>query len=472
MAEQEEKLPLKEILKLLFKASKGFWLVNVVNFGDGIAYFGILNLMTLFLGLKGLGMPDDLVSLSVSWFTGFVTLFMFFGGFVSDRIGVRRALTLCLVMLLGGRLLLVLSPGLSSVPLASLALFGYHLPLSPSFLLCWAGLLLAAFGGGVIQPALYAGVKEYTDARTATMSYSILYAIMNLGIVMESFVSPYIRTSGAFVKVGGHEIMGRGLGITGVFWMCTAATLLMLLINVGFFTKKVEQRDRMTVDAPAAKDAKPKTFLESMKELPFLDARFMFFIFALLPVRTLFAHQWLTMPDYIMRCYPAAVGAKYEWITALNPIIIVIFVPLIAAFTSRVSVVTMMIIGTGISAVTTFLLVPGPNLTALLAYVILFSFGEAVWSSRFLEYVADIAPAGRVGAYMGLAGIPWFLAKFTTGLYSGKVLSFFVPASGPQDSSSMWFIYALIACITPLTLILARRWLTAPLKTGAAVTKS
>jgi MFS family permease len=470
MTPNEDKTPLKDILKLLFGASKGFWLVNVVNFGDGIAYFGILNLMTLFLGLKGLGMPDDLTSWSVSLFTGLVTLFMFGGGFVSDRIGVRRALTLCLVMLLGGRLMLVLAPGLSSAPLGSFSLFGTSILLSPSFLLCWAGLLLMAFGEGVIQPALYAGVKEYTDARTATMSYSILYAIMNLGIVMESFISPYIRTDAPFIKVGSHEIMGRGLGITGVFWLCIAATLAMLLIHLGFFTAKVEARDRMVTDAPPAADAKPKTFAEKMRELPFLDARFMFFIFALLPVRTLFAHQWLTMPDYIMRCFPAAVGAKYEWITALNPIIIVIFVPLIAAFTSRVNVVTMMIIGTAISAVTTFLLVPGPNLTALLAYVILFSFGEAVWSSRFLEYVADIAPAGRVGAYMGLAGIPWFLAKFTTGLYSGKVLGIFVPASGPQDSSTMWFIYALIACVTPLTLILARRWLTAPLQ-GAAATK-
>jgi len=449
-----EKLPLKEVLKMLFRASKGFWLVNVVNFGDGIAYFGILNLTTLFLGMKGLGMSDAMTSHTVSMFTGLVTLFMFGGGFISDKLGVRKALTLCLATLLVGRLMLVASPGLASAAAG----------IQPSFLLCWAGLLLMAFGEGVIQPALYAGVKEYTDARTATMSYSILYAIMNLGIVMESFVSPYIRTDAPFIKAGSVQIMGLGKGITGVIWLCIAVTAIMLFINLFFFTAKVEARDRIHMPEPEKKDAAPKTFLEKMKELPFLDARFMFFIFALLPVRTLFAHQWLTMPDYIMRCFPAQVGAKYEWIAALNPIIIVIFVPLIAAFTSRVGVVTMMIIGTSISAVTTFMLVPGPNLHALLAYVILFSLGEAVWSSRFLEYVSDIAPAGRVGAYMGLAGIPWFLAKFTTGLYSGSMLAKFVPATGPQNSQEMWLLYALIACITPLTLILARSWLIAPLE--------
>lgn len=466
MSEQEEKLPLKEELRMLFKASKGFWLVNVVNFGDGIAYFGILNLMTLFLGVKfGMGMPDDLVGWSVSWFTGLVTLFMFGGGFVSDRIGVRRALTMCLGILLASRLMLVLSPYLSSEPLGQLAVLGTNILFSPSFMLCWFGLFLMAFAEGVLQPALYAGVKEYTDARTAAMSYSILYAIMNFGIMVESFISPYIRSSEPFLKLGGKQINGLGFGVSGVFWVCIVATAIMLLVNICFFTKKVEDRDRVVDEIEKTpENAVPKTFVEKLKELPFLDSRFIFFIFALLPVRTLFAHQWLTMPDYIMRCFPPEVGAKYEWIAALNPIMIVIFVPLIAACTRKVSVITMMIIGTTISALTTFLLVPGPNLALLLTYVTVFSIGEAVWSSRFLEYVADIAPTGRVGAYMGLAGIPWFLAKFTTGLYSGKMLSIFVPVNGTHDSSTMWLIYACIACITPVVLVIAKKWLTSPLK--------
>jgi POT family proton-dependent oligopeptide transporter len=119
----------------------------------------------------------------------------------------------------------------------------------------------------------------------------------------------------------------------------------------------------------------------------------------------------------------------------------------------------MMIVGTILSAATTFVLVPGPSLSVLLIYVILFSLGEAIWSSRFLEYVAKLAPAGKVGAYMGLAGIPWFLAKFTTGLYSGSLLERYVPVSGPQDTTTLWLIYALIACVSPAGLIMARRWL-------------
>ena len=118
----------------------------------------------------------------------------------------------------------------------------------------------------------------------------------------------------------------------------------------------------------------------------------------------------------------------------------------------------MMIVGTMISAIATWLLVPDPSVGLLLTYIIVFSLGEAAWSSRFLEYVADLAPAGRVGAYMGIATLPWFLAKSTTGWYSGAMLNSFVPTEGPQDPNTMWMIYALIALISPIGLLLGKKW--------------
>lgn len=426
--EEEKQLSLRETFRILIKASKGFWLVNVVNFGDGIAYFGILTLLTLFLD-RDIGFSDQMTGISVSVFTGLVTLFMLGGGFISDKLGVRRTLTLTLLIIGLGRVILVLSP---------VGFFG----LSPK-VASWVGLIIMAVGEGIIQPALYAGVKEYTDPRTATIGYSLLYSIMNLGIVAENFVSPFVR--------------GR-FGIDGVFWMCIYITGLMLISQVAFFTRRVEQTDRVMTDAP--KPEGPKLSIKQrLQELPFLNPRFLFFIFVLLPVRTLFAHQWLTLPHYVMRAFPAAVGARYEWFQGLNPFVIVIFVPLIAAFTRKAKVLTMMIIGTTLSAAVTFILVPGPNLSTLILYVVLFSLGEAVWSSRFLEYVADIAPPGKVGAYMGIAGVPWFMAKFTTGFYSGFMLERFCPEGGPLDTGTMWLIYAIIACISPIGLVAARKWI-------------
>jgi len=432
-APEPRPLTLRENFRILLGASLAFWLVNLVNFGDGIAYFGILNLLTLFIH-QNVGFSNQLTGIAVSTFTGLVTLCMFGGGFVSDRLGVRRALTLSVAGLLLGRVLLTMSPG------AGGAAGGATL---------WAGLVVMGIASGVLQPALYAGVKEFTDPRTSTIGYSLLYAIMNLGIVAETFVSPFIREQS---------------GISGVFWAMIGVTGLMLFANLLFFTRRVEARDRV-VEYAVAPRADRRRLAEKLRGLPFLDPRFLFFIFILLPVRTLFAHQFLTLPDYVMRCFPANVGARYEWFQGLNPLIIVIFVPLIAALTRKVNIITMMILGTALSAVTTFILVPGPNLTTLILYVVLFSLGEAMWSSRFLEYVADLAPAGQVGAYMGLAGIPWFLAKSTTGFYSGFMIDRFLPEGGAQDSGTMWLIYALFACLSPLGLLLGRKWVQRGVKT-------
>ncbi|MFW5887343.1 MAG: MFS transporter, partial [Bacteriovoracia bacterium] len=360
---EKDELSVWESFKVLFAASKGFWLVNMVNFGDGIAYFGILTLLTRFLGTR-VGMSDQFTGISVSMFTGLVTLFMFGGGFISDKLGVRRALTWSLVVMAIGRLLLVVSPAMGMAE-------------TMGYVVSWAGLIFMAIGSGVIQPALYAGIKEYTDPRTATIGYGLLYAIMNLGIVASSFVSPYVRTNDLFLDLNFAQIVGLGWGIDGVFWICLAITGVMLLVHMSFFTKKVEEKEKWRPDrVPEVAEAEKKneeqfakkSWKEKMKELPFLDARFMFFIFILLPVRTLFAHQWLTMPDYVFRSFPEEVSAKFEWINGLNPLIIVIFVPTIAAITRKVKVIDMMIIGTALTALTTFMLVPGPHLYTLLGY--------------------------------------------------------------------------------------------------------
>lgn len=433
---------LKEELKIIFSSSRAFWLVNLVNFGDGICYFGILTLLTLFLG-GSVGMSDAMTGMSVSTYTGLVTLFMFGGGFVSDKYGVRRALGIALVLLLVGRVLL----GFAAVPSE------LGLPWA-GYCMSWTALIIMALGSGILQPALYAGAKEYTNPKVSAIAFSFIYAIMNLGIVCENFISPFIRTDEPFIG----SVHGLGWGIMGVFLTCTAITGLLLFLHLTLFTKKVEEKCRVAVIDEEAN--RRKTWKQRLKEMPFRDGRLMWFVFILLPVQMLFAHQFLTIPDYVFRVFPAEVAAKFEWINGINPFIIVIFVPLIAMFTRKISVFTMLLIGTTISAATTFLLIGShTTLAMLIAYVIIWSLGEAAWSSRLYEYVADLAPAGQVGAYMGLANLPWFMAKFTTGLYSGSMLAHFIPKTGPQDPGMMWLIYGLVACITPVGLLLTKKWL-------------
>ena len=62
---------------------------------------------------------------------------------------------------------------------------------------------------------------------------------------------------------------------------------------------------------------------------------------------------------------------------------------------------------------------------------------------------------------MGLANIPWLLAKGTTGLYSGFLLATYCPDRTPAaqlHTGTLWFIYGSIAMTSPIGLWLARKW--------------
>jgi dipeptide/tripeptide permease len=438
-------LSIRERWTLLAGASRGFWLVNWANFGDGIAYFGFLSLLALFFE-HDVGMSTREATIATSTFTGFVTLFMVLGaGALSDRLGARRALGVSIALVLVGRVMLTLAPSMGSGSANAVALV-------------WASILIMGFAEGALQPALYAGVKEYTDSRTAAMGYAFLYSIMNLGIFLGELASPFIRQ--AFAARFESERVGMPTaGITGSFWFFTAITGLVWLVHVLFFTKRVELRDRLNSEISKDEVRVNQSFLERLRALPIADARFMFFIFALLPVRTLFAHQWLTLPGYVTRAFPPEIGERLEWIQGLNPIVIVFAVPAFAVLTRKAPVIDVMIGGTLVSAAATFLLGFEPNLVLLLSYVVIFTLGEAVWSSRFLEHVSSLSPPGRVGVYMGLAGLPWFFAKTVTGFYAGDLLDHFVPETGGGAPGTLWIIHGAIALISPIALWLGRRWL-------------
>ncbi|MGB6648042.1 MAG: MFS transporter, partial [Bacteroidota bacterium] len=70
--------------------------------------------------------------------------------------------------------------------------------------------------------------------------------------------------------------------------------------------------------------------------------------------------------------------------------------------------------------------------------------------------------------YMGIGQFPWFLTKVVTSLYSGWFLMEYCPAGVPPDemhTETMWFIYGLIALVSPLVLLLARKWMLKGFKT-------
>lgn len=435
-----------EAFRALRHAPLGLWLVIWAFCVDAMAYFGVLVLMTTFLH-EDLQLSDYHAGLVVSLFTGAVTVFMLFAGPLVEKRGIRKGIIISLALAIIGRGMYVSSP------------------LVGKTLVAIVGLLICALGEGLLQPVAYSGIKQYTDEKTSSMGYAMLYAVMNFTIVLIGAISPPVRVHyDGLHKAGASRFSGSGM----VGWVCLGITVLTMGVFLSLMTKRVEAKKVRDLDqenaaaAKAAAQGKPTS-----GKSPFRDPRFMFFIFMLLPVRTLFAHQWLTLPGYVLRAYDQAVADKMEWIVNwINPGIIFFGAPILTALTKKQHVYKMMIIGTLVSAVPTFMLCAGPSLALLISYLVIFSIGEALWSSRFLEYASELAPPGRTMQYMGIANIPWFIAKVTTGLYSGFMLNKFCPETGVKHTEALWLIYGAIAMLSPIGLMLARRWAMATPATG------
>ncbi len=54
-----------------------------------------------------------------------------------------------------------------------------------------------------------------------------------------------------------------------------------------------------------------------------------------------------------------------------------------------------------------------------------FAVGELLFSPRFTEYVASVAPPDKVSSYMALSALPLFMAKPINGYVSGILISHF-----------------------------------------------
>jgi len=447
---EQKKNPLHEIVEPfvnLIKAPRALWGINLSYVIEGLTYFGVLGLLAIYFN-EYIGLNDVEAGIMVGVLTWGITLAMLFLGATVDWIGIRKALLIALFSFLAGRILLSLAPEAGTTGLWS-----------SSHWISMIGILGIVIGLGIYQPACYTAIKKFTTKENAAMGYAMLYALMNLGGFLPGLISPPIR----------HK-----LGMLGVFWVYVILTVVGILVVVIILSKKtVEEALARNASEESSEEGtanvseeEPSGFVERVRyyarNIPLKDVRFMFFIFILIPVQTLFAHNWLTLPQYFSRAFTGVVSENFEFFVNFNPILIFILTPIVTALTVKKDTYKMMIIGTTVMAAPTFFLAMGPTLFNVFAYLIIMTIGEAMWQPRFLAWIAEIAPKNMTGLYMGIGQFPWFVTKFITSLYSGWFLMHYAPMGAPPDqlnTETLWLIYGCIAMISPVALFLAKGWM-------------
>ena len=496
------------------RAPRALWGLYISYFLEGAAYFGILTELMLFLQ-ENVGISPHYAGIVVGFFTCGITLSQLFLGGVADKIGVRRAMWMAVGLLTFGRVVLAagelffhaggLGSGLFFITIAALLLvavaYGMYQPAAYAAVKQFTDEKSAAMGYAMIYGLMNLGAffiglaSPYIRKSFATelppngldaVFWACAAAVAVGSIVVFSMITKKSVKAATVEKQAKPlqdkegkaaselekpvDVDPRLWDLPFIFFFVLALVGTAVLVDLavdeplgrwlGFLHSGSRSGDLLLRIAVFGLLLGPALvlFMKRRPDHPFRNKRFVFFIFILIPVQTLFAHNWLTLPQYIKYAYSGFVSDKYELISNINPVLIFFLAPLVAAVTARANVYKMMVWGTLVMAAPTFLLAMAARPYLLYTYIFLMTIGEAMWQPRFLQYIAEIAPEGKTGIYMGIGQFPWFLTKMITGFYAGWFLARYCPAEGIKHTESMWLIYACIAMVSPIVLWLVRKW--------------
>jgi len=504
----------------LRECRREFWVVQLVNLLDGVAYFAMLTVSTLYLS-ETLGYNDERAAYIWASCMLVYTAVGFVAGFVGDSLGIRRTLHLSIV-------LLVLSRVAISLTTAKVVV----LP----------ALVVISIGTAIMTPILISATKRYTTKSTQTAGFNLLYFLMNIGAFVGNATLDPLR----HLQWGNRTIFMFGSAMSMLCWL---AILLLWGRRLADGPGRSSPEPR-TAETPAAEEKweAPWTIAISVfRESAFW--RFMLFLIILVGVKLVFEHQNQVYPKYYQRTLATLLfsagpatgldeldaekisrtlaeafersghglseaarlsakdqGVRWELrdggrvyylradddllnvydseppiglLNSINPFIVCFGVIATTPLVARFRLFNVMFVGILFSSFSMLLLAVDPRwfhaalgwtlpqgyTLLVILQILFFSIGEMIWSPRLYEYTAAVAPEGREASYMGLSYVPMFVARFAEGPLAAKLLTWYCPPDVTQrlDRVPYWespqfmnLILAAIAIATPVLILLLR----------------
>jgi MFS family permease len=455
-------------------AQRELWLTFLIKFLIYTAYSITNKTMVLWLS-KDLGFSDQAAGALVGWvWAPAMTVFTLLAGSITDAIGLRRTFFLGVIICTIARSVMVVT----TIPALALA----------------CGVLPLAVGEALGTPVLLAATRRYSTTAQRSISFSIIYMIMNIGYVAAGYIFDYVRQLDLRFSIGGFQPTShQQLFIVSLLFE------ILLFPAIYFLRRSTEEKG----DAPIVRRSTAnfwsrigETVRQSTAETIRLFCRLIgqsgfyrllvFFLFIGF-LKAIFLQMDYVFPKWGDR--ELGLHAPVGKLSAINSIMIILLVPVVGALTQRFAAYRMVVIGGAICAAGVFIMalptewfLPAVN-TAIgqwlghgylgvkgsihpyyimaAAYLTVFSIGEAFYSPRVYEYAAAIAPPGQEASYGSLAYLPFLVGKLLVGS-AGWLLAAFCPENGPRHSGIMWLIFALAASVAPIGLLLFRPYIRVP----------
>jgi MFS family permease len=450
-------------------AQRELWLTFLLKFLIYVAYSVTNKTMILWLS-RDLGFSDQAAGAIVGWgWAPAMTVFTLLAGSLTDAIGLKRTFYLGVAICTVARTVMVTT----TVPWLALS----------------CGVLPLAIGEALGTPVLLAATRRYSTTAQRSMSFSLVYMVMNIGLIAAGYIFDFVRRSDFHFSFLGVEP-------TSHQQLFTASLAIEVIIFPAIYFLRRDRDERVRVQSDSLFGGIAQTVKQSATETLQLFGRLIgqsafvrIIIFFLLIgfLKAIFLQMDYVFPKFADRAIaPLAPVGK---LANINGWMIIILVPVIGALTQRFAAYRMVIVGGAICAAGVFIMAlptewfiaaangpvgqwlghsylglqgaihPYYIMSAL--YLVVFSVGEAFYSPRVYEYAAAIAPEGQEASYGALAYIPFLVGKLLVGT-TGWILAAFVPENGPRRPELMWLVFALAASVAPIGLIVFRRYIRVP----------
>lgn len=461
------------------------WIIFATKIMTILAYALVNSVLVLWLS-SDLKFSDTSAGFVIASWSIILTTFTVMVGSLVDAVGIRRSL--------------IVGFGLAALARFVMAFAAIQYIAVPF------GLFPLALGEALQTPVMVAAVRRFTTTKQRSIAFSVYYSMMNVGFAIAGYVVDKVR--GGMGEYGHFTVPYLGVQISSyqtIILLGMLCTLPNLVLTWFAMREGVEVTDEGVKIVPAVSKYQGETFTNAFL-FSCRDAaadwwrifsslwaqpafyRFLAFFGFVVFVRFILYHFYYTFPKFGIRELGdgAPIGQLFG---TLNAVVVIILAPIVGALTQKVTAYKSVIIGTTIAALAVFLMAVPPDLfqpladgplgsliawwlnldlagqplnplfPAIVLAVFIYSIGEAFYSPRLYEYPAAIAPKGQEGSYMALSMLPYFFAKFLVGPLSGILLAAYCPAEGPRNSQMIWVWVGGMALITPIGLLLARRYI-------------
>lgn len=442
----------------MIRFSKPFWVANIVELLERLAYYAVFIVLTLYLS-NVWGYSDIEAGIIAGVFSALLYLLPMFSGAYADRIGFRSAIIAAFLLLtLGYGGLGILPTLLSAAGLVEYGMTTTYTGLHESYLR-WSivpVLLLIVIGGSFIKSVISGTVARETTPETRARGYAIFYMMVNIG---------------AFIGKTVVDPLRRGMGDLGLVYLnyFSATMTLLALIGVYFFYKS------------AKTEGQGKSFGEIGRGLAKVmsNTRLLLLMLIVSGFWIIQSQMYATMPKYVIRMIGES--ASPGWYANVNPLIVFLCVNLVTSLMKKRSAIASMMTGMFIIPLSALVMSLGAQIGS--AYVLglhpvafmmivgiaMQAIAECFISPRYLEFFSFQAPKGEEGLYLGFSHLHSFFSYlFAFGL-GGYLLDKYCPdprlftdASGVFDANRyavasqhahyIWYVFVGIGAVSAVAL--------------------